>query len=71
VLLRRRGVPRVVLVTCTWHLPRATALFEAAGLEVEGLGVDPPSSSPLQRFYWRHRERVSAWKDALRTARIL
>lgn len=71
VLLRRRDVARVVLVTCTWHLPRATALFEAAGLEVEGLGVDPPPSSRLQRFYWRHRERVSRWKDALRTTRIL
>lgn len=71
VLLRRRGVSSIVLVTCTWHLPRATALFEAAGLEVEGLGVDPPSSTPLQRFYWRHRERISRWKDGLRTTRIL
>lgn len=70
-LLRRRGLSKVVLVTCTWHLPRATALFEAAGLEVEGVGVEPPSSTVLQRFYWRHRERVSAWKDALRTTRIV
>ena len=60
-LLARRGISRVALVTCTWHLPRATRLFEAAGLEViEGIGVDPPAPSRTQRVYWKLRERVSA-----------
>jgi uncharacterized SAM-binding protein YcdF (DUF218 family) len=30
----RRGIGRVALVTCGWHLPRARARFEAEGLEV-------------------------------------
>jgi uncharacterized SAM-binding protein YcdF (DUF218 family) len=30
----RRGIGRVAIVTCGWHLPRARARFEAEGLEV-------------------------------------
>jgi uncharacterized SAM-binding protein YcdF (DUF218 family) len=30
----RRGIGRVALVTCGWHLPRATMCFEAEGLVV-------------------------------------
>lgn len=62
-LLGRRGVSRVLLVTCTWHLPRAERLFRAAGLGVEGLGVDPPDPTLRQRVYWRVREMVSSWTD--------
>lgn len=41
-LLARRGVirPRVVLVTSAFHLRRAQALFEQAGVRVEGFPVD-------------------------------
>ena len=35
-----RGAPRIVLVTSAFHLPRATGLFERAGLEVQGYPVD-------------------------------
>jgi uncharacterized SAM-binding protein YcdF (DUF218 family) len=69
-LLGRRGLSRVILVTCSWHLPRAERLFRAAGLEVEGVPVEPPKSTFLQRLYWRERERVSSWKDAGRSMRI-
>lgn len=71
-LLGRRGIGRIVLVTCTWHLPRAERAFRAAGLEVEGVGVEPPDATFLQRLYWSQRERLSSWNDARRrkTARI-
>ena len=70
-LLRRRGLSRVILVTCSWHLPRAERAFRAAGLEVEGVGVEPPSATLLQRLYRRERERLSSWNDARRTMRIV
>lgn len=68
-LLRRRGLTRVILVTCSWHLPRAERAFVAAGLEVTlGVRVEPPPASRLQRLYWRERERLSSWNDARRGA---
>jgi uncharacterized SAM-binding protein YcdF (DUF218 family) len=65
-LLARRGIDGVLVVTCSWHLPRALGLFRAAGLRAEGLGVEPPDATFAARAYWASRERVSAWKDARR-----
>lgn len=70
-LLRRRGISHVALVTCSWHLPRAARAFEAAGLEVERIGVEPPESPLLHRLYRRERERFASWNDARRTMRIV
>jgi uncharacterized SAM-binding protein YcdF (DUF218 family) len=70
-MLFRRGISRVLLVTCTWHLPRAARLFQAAGLEVEGLGVEPESATLRQRLYRTCRERLSGWSDARRPMRIV
>lgn len=70
-LLARRGLSRVLLVTCIWHLPRAERLFRMAGLEVEGFGVDPPDPTAQQRAYWRAREMLSSWSDARRRMRIV
>ena len=65
-LLTPRGIHEVVVVTCTWHLPRATMLFERAGLRVvDGVGAPPPNPTRMARVWWTARERLSMWKDAL------
>lgn len=70
-LLRRRGLSRVTLVTCVWHLPRAERAFRAAELEVEGVAVAAPDVGRLERLYRSARERVATWNDARRTMKIV
>ncbi|MDF2695809.1 MAG: putative rane protein, partial [Labilithrix sp.] len=66
-LLAERNLREVILVTCSWHLPRATRLFERAGLcVVQGVGAPPPNPTLLARAWWTARETVSSLKDALR-----
>jgi uncharacterized SAM-binding protein YcdF (DUF218 family) len=50
-VLGRLGARRVVLVTCEWHLARATLAFAREGLEVEGLPVHGPGALPTTRVY--------------------
>lgn len=64
-LLEGRGVSRVVLVTCSWHLPRAAALFRRQGLEVEAWPAPPGDASLRARAYRVVRERVAARLDRL------
>ncbi len=66
-LLVRRGIDRVTVVTCAWHLPRATALFEREGLVVQGWTAGAGPSSPLQRSYRRAREWVALKLDGARS----
>jgi uncharacterized SAM-binding protein YcdF (DUF218 family) len=66
-ILSSRGIGEITLVTCSWHLPRATRLFERAGLRViEAIGAAPPNPTPLARLWWLARESVSSIKDYLR-----
>jgi uncharacterized SAM-binding protein YcdF (DUF218 family) len=57
----------VIVVTCSWHLRRATMLFEKAGLNVvSGVGAEPEGAGLFSRIYWHARERVAGWKDRRR-----
>jgi uncharacterized SAM-binding protein YcdF (DUF218 family) len=56
-----------VLVTCSWHLPRARFLFERARVNViRTVGARPPSPTLLDRVWWYGREQVSLWRDLVR-----
>ncbi len=39
-LLRERGCKKILLVTSAWHMPRATMLFQAEGIEIIPVGCD-------------------------------
>lgn len=51
-LLRARGLSRILLVTSALHMPRATALFEAQGLEVIPAPADYILSQPQWDQLW-------------------
>jgi uncharacterized SAM-binding protein YcdF (DUF218 family) len=68
-LLEMRERREVLVVTCAWHLPRALRLFRRAGFVAEGLGVEVPDATRLERAYWAAREAMSSLKDARRTVR--
>lgn len=66
-LLTRRSLSRVVLVSCAWHLARASMAFRAAGLDVvDTVGAESPDAGPLGRRLRDARERLSSWNDARR-----
>ncbi len=66
-LLLPRGLSRVWLVTCDWHMPRALRCFEGAGFQAEPLpALSPPIA--LGADLWRGaRERVCLALDSLLT----
>jgi uncharacterized SAM-binding protein YcdF (DUF218 family) len=62
-LLGRFGADGLTLVTCEWHMPRASALFRREGLVVAARPVPSPSAPPLARCYRAGHEWVSATLD--------
>jgi cyclophilin family peptidyl-prolyl cis-trans isomerase/uncharacterized SAM-binding protein YcdF (DUF218 family) len=60
--LERRGIARVTVVTCPWHLPRALALFRRAGVAADPLAAASGEAPKLAGRFWRWgRERVLTW----------
>ncbi len=61
-ILGRRGVTRADVVSCSWHLPRALALFSRTGIEAR-----PVAAADSVRVGWRDRlwrwtrERALVW----------
>jgi len=66
-LLLPRGVSRVWLVTCDWHMPRAMRCFAGAGFQPEPLPAPSPAIAVGAEFVRRTRERVCLALDALAT----
>jgi uncharacterized SAM-binding protein YcdF (DUF218 family) len=59
--LARRGITRATVVTCSWHVPRAVALFRCCGVDTVGVGAgddDPPWPRTVLRW---GRERMLGW----------
>ncbi|UYG09289.1 YdcF family protein [Halomonas sp. M4R1S46] len=52
-LLDEEGIRRVALVSQAWHLPRARAAFERAGLEVVAAPTEFASAPPEGLAAWR------------------
>jgi hypothetical protein len=65
-LLGARGLRRVGVVTCDWHMHRALRLFRRVGLAPHPVpALSPPVPLP-SRAYRSFREHFSGWLDALR-----
>ena len=66
-LLLPRGISRVWLVTCDWHMPRALRCFAGAGFQAEPLPALSPPIALGATFVRAGRERVCLALDALVT----
>jgi len=66
-LLLPRGVRKIGLVTCDWHMARAIRSFEGAGFEVEPLPAFTPAVTVAAELKRELRERVALAVDALVT----
>ncbi len=66
-LLLPRGLRRIWLVTCDFHMPRAQRCFTGAGFQVEPLPAESPPISLGAVFVRSARERVSLALDTLAT----
>ena len=63
-LLARRGISRVRLFTCAWHMPRAAGHFRAQDLAVAEEPAAAPGG-PLVGAARAARERTAVWLDEL------
>lgn len=64
-----RERPRVLVVTCAWHVGRAVSDFEAVGVEAVAVGAPGPAAGLLARAWrWGH-EVVCRRLDAASLAR--
>jgi uncharacterized SAM-binding protein YcdF (DUF218 family) len=66
-ILIPRGLRRVGLVTCDWHMPRALRCFRAAGFEPVALPAVAPSLPGFPGVARAVRERVSLVVDGALT----
>lgn len=67
--LRARGERRVCVVTCPWHMTRALANFDRAGLQPIAVPARTPAAGPLTRVRRAVHEQVSSWLDGMAARR--
>jgi uncharacterized SAM-binding protein YcdF (DUF218 family) len=72
-LARPRGIHRILLVTSSLHMPRASLLFREAGFEVVPVAVPEGSSAdrwadrwlPTRRALWRSGRALKEYAGLL------
>jgi len=62
-LLLPRGVFRIGVVTCDWHMPRALRCFRGAGFDAEPVPAVSPQVSVARTLLRETRERVNLAVD--------
>jgi uncharacterized SAM-binding protein YcdF (DUF218 family) len=62
-IVRARGLSRVAVVTCDWHLPRALVCFHGAGIDALGIPAPSPPASRILRLRRAARERIGQLLD--------
>ncbi len=67
-LLRAAGLERPLIVTCDWHMPRALACFEHAGIAGVALAVTTEAPGVVARAARSALEGVRRWVDRRGTA---
>jgi uncharacterized SAM-binding protein YcdF (DUF218 family) len=69
-IMRSLGARRAVVVTCSWHMPRALRCFRAVGIQATPLHAPAPPSGPLRAIRRAIREALSDRLDAFNLRRI-
>lgn len=69
-LLERIGAERAIVVTCSWHMPRALACFRAAGVRCVALPAPAPPASFVTTARRAVHEALSGRLDRYNLARI-
>jgi uncharacterized SAM-binding protein YcdF (DUF218 family) len=62
-LAKGLGLTRLVLVTCSFHLPRALGCFRASGANATGFGAPSPPSALAVSLWRRVHERCAEALD--------
>jgi uncharacterized SAM-binding protein YcdF (DUF218 family) len=62
-LLSRIGIEQVLLVTCDWHMARASAVFRRYGIRIEVSPAPSPPRGVLTRAWRWGREHVAMRLD--------
>ncbi len=69
-LLHARDMREISLVTCDFHMQRASRLFQSYGLRVEEIPATTPHTQAVRGLTLRASERLKSWLDGLQRASV-